>query len=158
MLAPAGVLELVDQKVMDAVGKGEGGVGGQTVVTAKDALGDLCDFDEVDRAGFGKDHLELGGGVAQESETGADDLPFVFGVAERGEAADRGEGGFKAGDCIQLCDQGPKPYFTRFSARGGREATMNVETFLRPPLAFLGLKEARKFDEEVFGTFQLMHG
>ncbi len=57
VLAAAGVLKLVDEQVADAVGDGERGVGGQAVFAAEHALGDLRDLGEVDRAGFGKDHL-----------------------------------------------------------------------------------------------------
>jgi hypothetical protein len=55
VLAAAGVLELVHQQVADAVGDGHGGVGGQAVCAFQHALGDLRDFNEVHRAGFGKD-------------------------------------------------------------------------------------------------------
>ncbi len=57
----------------DGVGDGKGGIGGETIVGFEDAFGDLRDLNEVDGGGFGEDDLELGGGVAEESETGADD-------------------------------------------------------------------------------------
>ena len=97
MLAAAGVLKLVDEDVMDAVGDGEGGVGGLAVGALEDVEGDLGDFNVVDGAGFSKDDAELAGGVAEQGETGADDLPVFVGVAGRGQGADGGEGGFRQG-------------------------------------------------------------
>ena len=49
----------------NAIGDGHGGIGGQTIGAFQHALGDLRDFDVVHRGGFGKDHLQLGSGVAQ---------------------------------------------------------------------------------------------
>ena len=106
MLAAAGVLELVDEQVANAVGDGQSGVGGLAVFATENALGDLGDFDEVDLGGLGKDDLELRGGVAQKRETGADDLPVVFGVAGWGQGADAGERGFEAGDGGEAGDEG----------------------------------------------------
>ena len=101
MLAAARVLKLVDQQVADAFGDGEGGVGGKAIVAFEHALSDLRHFNEVHRAGLGKDDLELGGGVAEQGEAGADDLPFVLGIAGRGQIADGGEHGFETGDCVE---------------------------------------------------------
>jgi hypothetical protein len=84
VLAAAGVLKLVDEDVVDAVGDGKSGVGGQAVGTLEDGEGDLGDFGVVNGAGFSKDDAELGGGIAEQGETGADDLPVFVGLARRG--------------------------------------------------------------------------
>ena len=125
MLAAAGVLEFVDQQVVDAVGDGDGGVGGEAVVASENALGDLCDLDEIDGAGFGKDDLELGGGVAQKGEAGADDLPFVVGVAEGRQAADRGEVGFEVGNGLEAVNEGEEAVL--FGLAVGRKAEAFVD-------------------------------
>ena len=98
MLAAAGVLKLVDEDVVDAVGDGDGGVGGLAVGVFKDGEGDLRDFNVVDCAGLREDDFKLADGVAEEGEAGADDLPVFVGVAGGGQEADGGEGGFEAGD------------------------------------------------------------
>ena len=92
VLAAAGVLKLVDEQVVDAVGDGEGGVGGLAVGALEDVEGDLRDFNVVDCAGFGKDDAELAGGVAEQGETGADDLPVFVGVAGGGQGSGRRRG------------------------------------------------------------------
>ena len=65
VLTAAGVLELVDKQMADIVGDGQRGVAGQIVFAAEDLLGNLRDFNEVDRAGLCEDRLQLGGCVAQ---------------------------------------------------------------------------------------------
>ena len=76
----------------------DGGVGGLAVGAAEDVEGDLRDLSVVDGAGFSEDDAELGGGVAEERETGADDLPVFVGVAGGRQGADGGESGFEVGD------------------------------------------------------------
>jgi hypothetical protein len=90
VLAAAGVLKLVDEDVVDAVGDREGGVRGLAVGALEDVKGDLGDFNVVDGSGFSEDYAELAGGVAEQGETGADDLPVFVGVAGWGQGADGG--------------------------------------------------------------------
>ena len=52
-----------------------------------------------------EDDLELCGSVAEQGETGADDLPVFIAVAGRGQGTDSGESGFEAGDGGELCDE-----------------------------------------------------
>jgi len=97
VLAAAGVLELVDEDVVDAVGDGESGVRGLAVGALEDVEGDLGDFDVVDGAGFSEDDAELAGGVAEEGETGADDLPVFVGIAGRGKVRTAARADSRAG-------------------------------------------------------------
>jgi len=120
-------LEFVDEEVADAVGGGDGGIGGKAVGACEDALCDLRDFNEVDGAGFGEDYLQLGGGVAEEGETGADDLPVFFGVAGWGQGGDGGEGGFEAGDGGEGSDEIEEPGL--FGLAVGRETEAFVYRF-----------------------------
>ena len=120
MLATAGVLELVDEEVMDAVGECDGGVGGVAVFSAEDGLGDLGDLGEVDGGGFCEDDFELGGGVAEQGETGAEDGPVVVGVAKWREGTDGSKGGFEAGDGGEIGDG--VSAFALFQACGRRES------------------------------------
>ena len=105
VLAAAGVLKLVNEDVVDAVGDGEGGVGGKAIGSTKNSKSDLSNFDVVDGADFREYDFELGYGVAEQSETGADDLPVVLGVAGRGQIANGGDGGHKAGDNREARDE-----------------------------------------------------
>ncbi len=98
VLAAAGVLEFVDQQVTDAVGDGQGRIGGKAVFASKHAPSDLRDLDEIHGSGFGEDDLQLACGVAQQGETGLHDLPVFFGVAGGGQSCDGGESGFESGD------------------------------------------------------------
>ena len=84
VLAAAGVLKLVDKEVMDSVGDSDGGVSGGSVFGLEDALRDLGYLDEVDLRSLGKHHLELRGSVAQHHETGPNDGPVIFAVADGG--------------------------------------------------------------------------
>ena len=134
VLAAAGVLELVDEEVMDTVGDGDGGVGGKPVFAAEDALGDLGDLNEIDGGGFSEDDFELGGGVAEEGETGADDLPVLFGVAERREGADGGEGGLEGWGGGEASDERSEAGFACAAQGCGRESVGNAEALsMRSP-------------------------
>ena len=142
VLAAAGVLELVDQQVADAVGDGHGGFGGKAVVASKHALSDLRDFDEVDGGGFGEDDLQFGGGMAQQREAGAHDLPVVFGVAGGRQLADGGESGFEAGNGGEAGDQSEE--LRLFALAVGREAEALVD--LLAECAFAGEQQRGKVD------------
>ena len=65
MLAAAGVLEFVDEEMMDAVGNGHCGVGRRIVGITENGLRDLGDLSEIERGVFGEDHFELGCGIAK---------------------------------------------------------------------------------------------
>ena len=84
VLAAAGVLEFVDQKVANAVGDSNRGVRGEIVVALEHALGNLRDLDEVHSSGFGKGDSQLARCPAQQREAGAHNLPVIFGIACRG--------------------------------------------------------------------------
>jgi hypothetical protein len=122
VLAAAGVLELVDEDVVDAFGENLGGVGGGAVGVGEDAEGDLGDFNVVDRAGLGEDDAELGGGVAEEGEAGTDDLPVVVGVMGGRQGAGGGEGGLEAGDFGESVDEVEEPGFFGLAVGGEAEA------------------------------------
>ncbi len=126
VLAAAGVLKLVDQQVANAVAEGKGGFGRQAVVAFECALGDLCDFNEVHPRSLGEDDLELGGGVAEEGEAGLDDLPVVLGVVKRGQAADGGEGGFQAGNGVEVGNQFQNSRLFGFVIGGKTEALVHL--------------------------------
>ena len=87
------------------VGDGQRRVGGQAVLAAQHALGDLRDLDEVHRAGLGKGDSQFARRVAQQREAGAHDLPVFFRVAGRGQRANGGQRAFEAGNGGQLGDQ-----------------------------------------------------
>ena len=105
MLPTAGVLELVNEQVAYAVGDGHRRVRGKIVVALQHALGNLRDLDEVHSPGFGKGDLQFARRLAQQREAGAYDLPVFFGVACRGQRANRGQGGFEAGYRCERGDQ-----------------------------------------------------
>ena len=82
VLAAAGVLEFVDQQVADAVGRQRARLRWAGRLRLCSTLErDLRDLDEVHRASLGEDDVQLAGGVAQQREAGAHDLPFLFGIA-----------------------------------------------------------------------------
>ncbi len=95
VLAAAGVLELVDQQVADAIGNDERGFGGQLVFAAEDVPGDLRDFNEVNGASFSEHGLQFASGMAEKSEAGAHDLPVFFGIAGGRKFSDAGKRLFK---------------------------------------------------------------
>ncbi len=125
VLAAAGVLELIDQQMADAVGDGQRGVGGQAVVALEHVLGDLRDLDEVHGSGLGKDDLQLGCGLAQQREAGLHDLPVLFGVARGRQSADGGEGAFEAGNGGERGNQGEEAAL--FALAVGREAESLID-------------------------------
>ena len=88
MLAAAGVLKLVDEKVVNAIGKRDRRRGGETVVRLERILRNLSNFNKVDGGCLGKHNLQLSSGVAKERETGANDLPILIGIARRRQLAD----------------------------------------------------------------------
>ena len=60
MLAAAGVLELVNQQVVDAVGNGQRGVARIFVLVLQHAPSNLRHFDVVDRRVLGENYLQFG--------------------------------------------------------------------------------------------------
>ena len=110
-----------------SVGDSQRGVGGQAVFASQHALGDLRDLDEVHPAGLGKGDLQLARRLAQQREAGAHDLPVLFGVAGRGQSADGGERGFKAGNSGQSGDQIEDAGL--FALAVGREAQALIDLF-----------------------------
>ena len=81
VLAAARVLKFVDEQMANAVGDGLRGVGGKPVVASEYVERDLRDLDEVGGRGFREDDLQFAGGMAQQREAGAHDVPFFFAVA-----------------------------------------------------------------------------
>ena len=82
VLTAARVLEFVDQQVANAVGDGLRGVDWKFVFAFEHAERDLRDLSEVSSGRLGEDDAEFGGSAAQQSETGADNLPFRAGVSD----------------------------------------------------------------------------
>ena len=97
VLAAAGVLKLIDQQMLNAVGECLRGIARQVVLALESSLRDLCDFNEVGLARFRKDDAQLARGVAQENETGPDDLPVAVGVARGRQIVNGRESGFERG-------------------------------------------------------------
>ena len=77
MLPAAGVLELVDQQVANAIGNSERGLIGESVFAFEHILRNLRHFNVVGCAGFGEHDLQLAGGMAQQREAGPHDLPSL---------------------------------------------------------------------------------
>ena len=118
MLAAARVLKLVDEQVPNSVSDGHGSVGGKPVVAFEHSLGDLGNLDKVDGRRLRENDLELASGVAQQRETGAYNLPVVVGVTGGRQIADRGQGGFKAGNASQVVNEGKNPRLLRLAIGG----------------------------------------
>ena len=105
VLAATGVLEFVDEQVANIIGDGECGIGGQLIFVAEDLPGDLCDFNEVDRAGVSEDGLQFACGVAEKDEAGANDLPIFVAITGRRKSPNAGKSLFQAGHGGELLDQ-----------------------------------------------------
>ena len=88
---------------------------------------DLRDFGEVDCSSLGEHDAELGCGVAEQRETGADNLPFIFGVAGGGQFHNAGECGFETGDGVEAGYQVEDFVLLAFAVGG--EAVANVDLF-----------------------------
>ena len=104
----------------------ERSISGEPVFASEHVQRELRNLDVVHAPRLRKDHLQLACGVAQQRETCAHNLPFLFRIACRRKLANSGEGGFEAGNSGQACNQIEEPCFLRFALLGKTETDVDL--------------------------------
>ena len=133
-LTRAGVLELVDQQVTDAVIERLRQIGRRFVVAQRQP-GAGGDFDEIDLAGFLEGQPQLPGGQPQQAREVFHGRPLGIAQCWRRQAGQLAQRAFQPGNAGQVCDQFGHRLLLLGEFLAGREADVLVQRLAESPFA-----------------------
>ena len=133
VLAAAGVLELVDQQMANAVGDAHRGVCWQTVIALQRIQRKLRNLGVVHGRSLCKNHLQLSRSPAQQYKTSAHNLPVFFRIVCRRQLANRGESCFESRNSRKVCNQIEESCFFGFALLG--KSVTDVDLFAKAAVA-----------------------